>query len=289
MTSPVIIINAPHSGASLVSQILHHAGIFMGEDLEENFASAHFTRLNCWLFAQAGATWDNPHNFNFVDRHFTDETRRVLKRQLKGRYIKKYMGQLHRRTHSYKRIDFDWGWYAPMNAFGFDVWKHLIKNYTLIHVLRNPVDVAASLQKAADDPSQHRSALTLSGWKRRFREKKLDMQRLYSPSVRVRNLYEGFELWQQYIGQIQKIEQAIPGASFLTIRYESLLQQPETTIRNLFDYLDFKLPDGIIDTSVERIRSGRAFAFSESKKLMEFYQTIKNHSLVTELNYHNLD
>ena len=66
MTAPVIIIGMHRSGTSMISDILQHLGVFMGADLEYHSESRFFSRLNGWMFYQAGATWDNPYNFKFI-------------------------------------------------------------------------------------------------------------------------------------------------------------------------------------------------------------------------------
>ncbi len=284
MTQPIIIISAPHSGASLVSQMLHSAGIFMGADQEEN-SSQLFTSINCWLFHQAGATWDNPYNFNFLTPNFEHETHRVLKRQLKGRSFKRYLGQLHRKERSYKKIGFDWGWYAPLSAFTYQIWKSFFEGATIVHVVRNPVDVAAGMKKQASGPDTNKGLF--GGMKRRRHENRLDPGLLYGNSQRVQNLYEGFKLWQQYLNRIDEIQEKHTGR-FYELRYEDLLKYPGETMKKIFDFLRFRLPDGIIDNAVVRIDSSRAWVFKTDKSLMEFYHTIKNHSMVVERGYHEI-
>ncbi|MFP4469655.1 MAG: sulfotransferase [Bacteroidales bacterium] len=285
MKSPLIIISAPHSGASLLSGILHRAGIFMGEDQKEG-TSQFFSSVNCWLFFQAGATWDNPYNFRFIETDFREETGRAVKRQLKGRSFGKYLGKLHRKTGSYKKIDFDWGWYAPLNAYTWEIWKTFFEDAVIIHFLRNPVDVAAGMKREAEAGKMQKGLF--SGIKRRGIENRLQYTQLYGLSQRVLNLYEGFKLWQEYINRIGEIEDNHSGP-FITIRYENLLQEPERSLHALFDKLNFRLPAGIIDNAILQIDRSQAWAFAQNKSLMEFYHTIKDHSMVVEQGYHKMN
>jgi len=73
--------------------------------------------------------------------------------KLAENYIKsirriKYLGFIKGLKYkSLKELDFPWGWKDPRNTFTIDIWIEVFPNAKLIHIYRNPIDVAESLRK----------------------------------------------------------------------------------------------------------------------------------------------
>jgi hypothetical protein len=149
------------------------------------------------------------------------------------------------------------------------------------------VDVAAGLQKQNIQLREERQKKMFTGFKLRRLEKRLSADRIYEPSLRTLLLDEGFKLWEQYVLQAQKLEND-PELNTYSLSYENLLENKTEEIEKLYNFLDFKLPDGIIRELTGRIQSDKLYTFRNEKTLTEFYQTIRNRSLVTEMNYHNI-
>jgi len=284
---PVIIIGMHRSGTSLVSKILERSGIFMGADQDNNAESQFFYNLNEWILAQAGATWDNPYNFRFLNEEFKASVSKSLKRQLKGKSLKKYMGAERRGSNSYQKIAFDWGWKDPRNTFTIEIWKDLFEKAKIIHVHRNPVDVAASLRNRAIELKKERQKKMITGLKRRWMENKLTNERIYEQSLRVLRLEDGFLLWKQYIDQAMLVEEKT-GCQTYHLCFEDLLRDTEIETVKLFEFLNFKLPDGITRKFQETIVKNKRYSFLKNKELTTFYQSIRNQSLVVEMNYHDI-
>src|SRR5450830_930719 len=83
--APVIILGMHRSGTTMVSELLEKLGLFVGEKKEVNNEALFFILMNTWLMREANATWDNPHNFRFINNFFRKNTRRVLEMHLKSR------------------------------------------------------------------------------------------------------------------------------------------------------------------------------------------------------------
>lgn len=287
MKQPVIIAGMHRSGTALISELLHHSGIFMGADQDENSESNFFRRLNEWIFAQAGASWDNPYNLQFINESFLNAITKALKNHLKSRSIKKYLGFDLKRQHNYEKFDFDWGWKDSLNTFTAENWNKIFPQAKIIIIYRNPVDVAASLQKQNIRLREERQKKLFTGFKLRRLEKRLTPDRIYEQSLRTLHLDEGFKLWEQYVLQAQKLEND-PELNTYSLGYENLLENKTEEIEKLYNFLDFKLPDGMTRELTGKIESDRLYAFVKEKTLVEFYQTIRNRSLVAEMNYHNI-
>jgi hypothetical protein len=287
MKNPIIIIGMPRSGASFVSELLHLSGIFMGADRTHNGESQLFADINHWIFAQAGATWDNPYNMQFINDDFKTKVAKNLRRQLKGKSLRQYLGDERKGYRNFERIDFDWGWKDPRSTFTLEMWKMLFEDARIVHVFRNPVDAAESLRRYSMEYQKIHLKSFLGGFKRNRLARKLSHQRLYDFSLRALHFDEGYKLWQQYITEANHVQEAT-GFPTWHLRFEDLLQEPQSEIEKLFAFLGFKVPDGIYKEVEEKISKKKIFAFTNDKTLCEYYQTIRNQALVTEMNYHDI-
>lgn len=287
MKQPVIVVGMHSAGSALVSEILHHAGIFMGNDQNEQGQSKLFHRINDWIFFQAGASWDNPYNFRFAGEHFNERVAKAIKRQLKGRSLKSYLDHARHRYSKASHFDFDWGWSDPMNTFTLDIWSLLFDEPWIIHVHRNPADVAMAL-KNQNKHFHHEVEGGLFGrLKRRNLERKLSLEKIYELSLRVNDIEQGYELWKEYSAQALSIAGNL-GLPVYHLAYENLLGNFEEETDKLFLHLGFRIPDGSLKPIKEKIRDYKPYLFQKDDELNEFYQVIKNQSLVTELNYHEI-
>ena len=138
---PVCIAGMHRSGTSMVTKLLHQAGLYLGplEDLhppgpanpEGFWEHRRFVRLNQQILGQLGAGWDYPPPLPVdwsLDRlaplraeaetlleHFTDRE--------------------------------PWGWKDPRNCLTLPFWQSLLDRPRVVIVVRNPLEVAHSLRK----------------------------------------------------------------------------------------------------------------------------------------------
>ncbi len=288
MKQPVIIIGMYQSGTDLVSEMLSHAGIFMGNDLNENGNSELFGKLNKWMFAQAGATWDNPCNFDFVDEDFSLRIAKSLKGHLKGRHLKPFLDETRRKYSRVDKFDFDWAWADPLNTFTIEIWKKIFTKARIIHVYRNPMDVAASLKIQNQEFRESVSDGIFKRMKRRNLERRLSSEKLFRLSLRTENLEESFQLWNQYLNKEMNVEETT-GFDTYHICYEDLVHDFKSESEKLFKFLGFTIPDGAFLELQDKVKKEKCFAFLKDDDLNEFYQSIKNQSLMAELNYHEIN
>lgn len=281
--SPVIIIGMHRSGTSLVAGLLHRLGIFMGHRRDDNEESVFFQRLNQWLFSQAGAAWDNPYNFRFIDRHFKEHALMVIERHLRGIQRLNYLGLKKFFKYSdIRHIDFPWGWKDPRNTFTIEVWKEIFPYPWIIHVFRNPVDVARSLE-TRESKLRRRFRLTL---KDRIKEFLLRGKTYPNWSLRVLDIYEGIELWQEYTEKALSLNGEF-GDRIIHVCYERFLENPEETLRGIAKFIGFDIPDDISDI-IKSIKADRRFAFLNDMELVEIYRTIKDRQIVKKLGYEDI-
>lgn len=277
--NPIIILGMHRAGTSLLTKILSQLGVFIGNDIDDNNESLFFCKLNDWAMYQAGATWDNPYNMQFLNKDFNIEIAKNFQKQLKGSSVKKYHSNFKKLIA--EKVFF--GWKDPRNTFTIDIWHEIFPQTKIIHIYRNPIDIAASLQKREHFFQASRGSQTKSGIKRKFNEKFLINKRIYSQSLRVNDILEGVKLWEQYTSKALSIK-----GNIIHISYEELLEKPEEIIKQICDFILLKVDDKILKNITQNIDKTRKFAFLEDAKLVEKYNLIINNELVRKLGYNNI-
>ncbi len=279
MNQPVIILGMHRSGTSLIAKILQQNGLFIGNDLDDNFESQFFCKLNDWAMFQAGATWDNPYNMNFLTDKFISEISDSFNNRINSRFIKKYHKNFNKLILNKKF----WGWKDPRNTFTLSIWLNIFPNAKLVHIYRNPIDVAKSLQNREIKFQKIKNSNTKTGIKKYLYKRFLLKKRIFSQSQRINNIYEGIKLWEQYTSKALLINNNI-----FHLSYENLLNNPSKIIKQISKFLNLKTSDQDITKSIYGLNKNRKFAFLENKELIEIYKKTQNNSLLDKLNYKNL-
>jgi hypothetical protein len=277
MNKPIIIVGMHRSGTSMLTRFFEKANIFMGADKEGNDEAKFFLKLNEWILRQNNCGWDNVDNLKFEDEKFDDEIIDVLNKQLHSPRIIQYMGlKKYIKYRSFENFDFRWGWKDPRNSLFLKYWLRIFPEAKIVHIYRNPVDVAYSLSQ--------RSKSYLN-WNRNYKhdiKKYLLMNNIITDSVRTTNIEEGFKLWKDYINIIHSFEAK---ENIIHIKYEDLLENPLNEFQKLSHFLAIDLKDNIIQSIADDIKSDREYAFLRDNELITFYKKIKTDSLMVKLGY----
>jgi hypothetical protein len=138
---PVCIAGMHRSGTSMVTKVLHEAGLYLGpaEDLhppgpanpEGFWENRRFVRLNQQILGQLGAGWDYPPSLP-VD--WTMDRLAPLRAEAEALL-----------EHFTNREP--WGWKDPRNCLTLPFWQSLLDRPRVVIVVRNPLEVAHSLRK----------------------------------------------------------------------------------------------------------------------------------------------
>ncbi len=286
---PVILLGMHRSGTSLIARLLGRAGLFMGNDRDRNNESFFFQDLNNWMLRSAGATWDRPENFNFINPTLKSEMLRVIDLQFMSFCRrKKYLGiSKALRYRDLRELDFPWGWKDPRNTFTIDVWKDVFSRMKLIHVYRNPIDVARSLANREKYEQRKTASGTRRTVKNRLKEYALAGTVLYQYSCRVEDVHEGIMLWEMYTKRALSLGKTGDG-KVLHLKFEEVLHSPHDQIRSLLRFTGLDPAESRIDELVGDIHPGRGWAFINDKKAREIHEEVKNRELVRRLGYHEL-
>ncbi|MEQ8323879.1 MAG: sulfotransferase [Vicingaceae bacterium] len=196
---PIIVIGMHRSGTTMFTKALEQCGVFMGGDLSSNHESYSFTHFNEHLLEFSGGSWHNPVEIN-------ESSYKLDEKQFAQQF-------LHYKRKPLAAAAFvfggKWGWKDPRNTFTLPYWiKYYFKEPLVIHVYRNGLDVAMSLQKRN---------VNLAGIER------VD---------KLNELKTCFLLWESYLKQAFSLENKL-GLKVISVSYENLLNAEENTVLNV--------------------------------------------------------
>jgi hypothetical protein len=150
--SPVIVVGCHRSGTSFLVDKLRGLGVFMGNDLNDHSESIFFLECNQVLLNHTGSNWYAPFSFlSFIDSHplALEQLRKLIIPFLKWRIFFRYMGVLFFMKTWKRHLSSGtplWGWKDPRNSITLRVWLSIFPEAKIIHVSRNGMDVAKSIQ-----------------------------------------------------------------------------------------------------------------------------------------------
>src|SRR5215510_7160699 len=139
----VICIAGMHrSGTSMITRLLNLCGLYLGPDDElsdESFdneagfwENRHFVSLNEAALAQLGGGWDLP---PVISEGWKSRNEMIRLREEAAELVSRFS------DHEV------WGWKDPRNSIMLPFWKRVIPGLEIVVCLRNPLEVAESLQK----------------------------------------------------------------------------------------------------------------------------------------------
>jgi hypothetical protein len=286
MKPPVIIIGMHRSGTSMLTRFIEDSGVFMGskKSMGPNEEAFFFQRLNEWILFQKNVTWDNTVNLKFTNEFINENLSRTIKDHLKSPIkTRRYFGGKYNIIgKNLLDLNIMWGWKDPKNTLTLDIWSKIYPDAKIVHIYRNPIDVAFSLQSREKRISKN--------FKRnksvKRKEENLKYRYAYNQSLRVLELSEGVRLWEEYIEKAFAAENYFN--NILHISYEQFLENPEPVLISLSNFLEIKIDHSIIIKISSQIISRRMYAFTQNDELVAFYKSIKDNELLRKLNYNQI-
>ena len=280
--APVIIVGMHRSGTTMLARLLEPLGLFQGERTSHNHEALYFEQINDWLFRQANASWDNPTNFRFINERFKSVVIDVIGRYLRGIRRVDFLGlRKALRYADIRDIDVPWGWKDPKNTFTVGIWKAVFPAAKILHIYRNPLDVAESLRL--------RERKLMEGFRIPLTKQAKDflvLRRRILPSLsfRIQDIRQGVELWEQYVAEAFAAGRAYE-ADTLQVRYESFLDAPEQTLERVVNFIDLPVQPSAIRAAVRDVRADRKYAFAANPELLALYDEIKHRAVMRTLGY----
>lgn len=139
---PVAIVGMHRSGTSLLVQMLHRSGLYLGdqdrlfgpnaENPEGYWEHTGFHRLNEAVLTELGGGWDEP---PVVPERWEDVPRLAAHAADARQLLDEFSGRE------------PWGWKDPRTSLTLSLWLELIPDLRVIVCVRNPLEVALSLQR----------------------------------------------------------------------------------------------------------------------------------------------
>ncbi len=229
------------SGTSVVSQLLRELGVFMGSVLDSHYEAVHFSTLNEDLLYRAGGSWHRPEPL----LHKLEGG--LFRGAAAARLALATFGSL--RDYLPVQPVGAWGWKDPRNSLTLPVWLRLFPHAQVVHVYREPEAAARSVHRRA-----HREltagALAYGGSgpvSNRL------LRAATSPSAVLRYLGRRVGVVPRVDGDPcldldycralsrQYVESCIhwrgAARSWVEVRYEDLLQEPEGTVARLATFV----------------------------------------------------
>ncbi len=285
MKSPVIIIGMHRSGTSMLTMLLKELGLFVGKDLDpfDLHESMFFITLNDWLLRQCNATWDNVYNYQFMDEFMIEKAIPIVEGELKGKRRKKYLGGSQAfKVKNIGNLDIPWAWKDPRTTITIDIWKRIFPDAKILHIYRNPVDVAESLRKRELYVREHAK---LKFWVKIL--KFLDYKAVQTLSPRMLHIEEGIKVWEVYVQKALSLTNTY-GDQVMHIRYEDFLETPAPILKEITDFIHLPADMLDIEKAVKHVDASRKYAFLENEELIAVYKKIQQHPLLQQLNYEQL-
>ena len=209
-------------------------------------------------------------------------------------------------------MDFPWGWKDPRNTFLLPLWRDIFPEAKVIHVIRNGVDVAASLltreEKRIRSTAPENDIFTehikrqMGSLRKGDLTSQLNLKidrllEMMTPLYKYRKyrvhrciaIEYGFDLWTQYLERAYRWTASIPNQRVLHLKYEDFLFSPEEHFAKLQSFCNLNAPPQSIRTSLQGVNSSRSYAFLRQPHLVEFYNRIKNNFWMKKTGYSSIE
>lgn len=264
---PVIIIGMHRSGTSLLSRLLEECGVYFGYVKDEYNESIVFQLINEHLLRHGETTWDQPEKFSPICAHsiqleqMTNHIETLLDESTARYYWGKHDFQTLKNDKS--AFQLPWGWKDPRTTITLPAWLRLFPESKVIHIIRNGIDVAFSLNR--------REIIRLQGKDPHY-------------SKRCQTLAGCFSLWESYVGMGKRFCQHANNS--MEILYEDLLGEPEKTLQTILPFLQLSW-DQRLHTPMTKINTERRFAYKKNASLKTFAEETKKSKLMNNL-YKNI-
>lgn len=282
MTPPLLIVGMHRSGTTLLSRFIDEINIFTGSRKDINNESEFFIKLNDWVLSQYNASWDNPYNFFFKNDELDKLIITGVKRSLRLVSSYRYWGLINTlKGNSFTHPNQPWGWKDPRTSITLRIWLKIFPDAKIIHIHRNPLDVAKSLQVR-----ELNSDYTFN-FKDHIKEYVFYPKNIYQQSARLTNLEEGVKLWIEYEKNIlETLNKYRP--KHLRLSYEEFMESPKKALADVMDFLGHSLSETKFDNYISQINSKRKNAFLDDSESFDFFKKFQDDSTVKTLGYSNL-
>lgn len=273
ISQPVIVIGMHRSGTTLMAKLLEASGIFMGSNKDRNWEPMYFIKTNDWMLKAVHATWDCPEMTSFGGSYSDAFMKEFAKDSIRPLGLLRYAGwkgvcSRHRKSLAQ---DYGWGWKDPRNSLTIPIWKHVFPRCKVVHIYRNPFDVASSLKRRSEGFAAPKS------WRVNIKEFLRTGDVDYFGSLRCLSFEEGIKIWEFYVTCCLN-----SGEDTLHVKYEDLIGGDHNTWKMLEDYVGRTLN---VDWFRDNIDVSRRNAFSKGESGSAVEENYQGNDLMKKLGY----
>ena len=259
---PVIIIGAHRSGTTATARALRLLGLQLGESLDSHDEPREMQRLHETFLRELGAAWYNP--APFLAFLATSEGRPACAKYLRDRvkrdlsifgYGKGFNAWRHRRRLP---RGVPWGWKEPRTTLFTSCWLRVFPEARFVHVVRNPLAVASSIQR-----------------------RELQFQaKGDAPSGRAGDFNYCVDLAMMYVEAGEAVGAQTP--YFYRVRFEDIQADPKAELTKLASFCDLNFTERQMRKAAATIRP---MAVEQLGPLQEKLDLLSRYPVATKLGY----
>lgn len=274
-TQPVIIIGMHRSGTTMLSKFLESYNIFMGSRLEQNGEAISFLKLNEKILKSRNSSWDDTEKLKKLSKKELENYSKIFFHEMNmHKHIKSYFGINNKKENLHN--DFTWGWKDPRNTLTIDIIKEIFPNLRIIHIYRNPIDVANSLKKREEKFTKNGKLKWYYNVLKNYITRGIYIKR----SEKLLSLDNGIKLWEKYMDEAFKNRENI-----IHIKYEDFLDNPELYFKKISLMLNHDYKVDKVESIIKDIDKSRKYSFIGDSNLTKKYFEIKENKLIKKLGY----
>jgi hypothetical protein len=307
--APVILMGMHRSGTSMVTRLLARLGLFIGWEQDANAEAVFFVLRNEMILKAQGARWDDlsPLAALMSCGDLRDGLRQALEREVESVATVSYLGPIRYLKHrSLRRLPFAWGWKDPRNTFLLPLWLEVFPGARVVHVVRNGVEVAASLarreaarrERVLSTPGRtprvadfgtRPPGVSRSAWWWMNVHVRAHQGRMYRRLGRWRthqsiDLQNGFRLWTEYLKAAEAARSLAP-SSVLEVRYEDVLADPSTVLAHLAAHCRLAADPASIEEAISMVNRDRRSHLQDDPELQSLYDSVRTNEWMRQWGY----
>jgi len=245
----VVILTQPRSGSSLLAGILHHLGIYMGEE-EELQKGKHKNKLGSYEDHRFLAIHHNilfkAKRLMYYFNRFSDEDGRV------EAAVKEYEEELKEYIEENER-EF-WGFKEAVVIYTIPYFEHLLKDPHYIVLHRDAESVANSQARAGkfrNWPSEIKQEFSYFTPKKRF----LLFLRTIKTTFTKGFVYRSRKfIIRLTLDAQERIKQFVKNRKYIIIELPEIIEKPEESVEKIIEFLNMKPTREQIKNALEFIR-----------------------------------
>jgi sulfotransferase family protein len=251
---PVIIIGAHRSGTTATARALRLLGLQTGDRLDSHDEPRELQRLHENYLRRVGAAWYDPNPFlasiashqgkqdciTYLCENFRSDLSVLgYQKGIRGWWLRRRL-----------RSGVPWGWKEPRTTLFASCWVDLFPDARFLHVVRNPVAVATSIQRR----------------EREFQAKG------DPPSGHIDDFEYCLELAMIYVAAGEALQAS--GSTYLRVRFEDIQSNPLAELGKMAAFCQLHFNDWQMQRAASTIRPTRADTLqqvSEKRDLLARY------------------